>query len=285
MSQNYEMNPEQRGYLETLVCQRLKEDEANRQIIEKFENSRNEQLPEALRGGWNADKQDKVAYYLIKDPQDEEPLLFFSLKCGEIHVPYDPRQVDEALKNAKALLNAALGRSAPEWAQEVINRQLVDGILPAEALDKILERCARGVNRRTRYIKETNYDSNQILRTKKTHAGVELVHFCVHEPAREKWAVRKMDSQGMGRTLFWQFVVPVIQEIRKLVGVEYLYLFAADNKKKTLAAYYRELGFEERSDLSVAKPEYDFCCLFMCQKVTALRNRQWDFFKNYNKQE
>lgn len=285
MGEACELNPQQREFLHSLVCQRITEDENNRRIMEKFDNSRNEQLPEALKGGWNADKQDRVAYYIVKDPKDEEPLLFFSLKCGEIHVPYDPQKVDEALKNAKALLNAALGRSAPEWAKEVIDRQLVDGVLPSEALDKILNRCARGVSRRSRYIKETSSDSSKILRTKKTHAGVELMHFCVHEPAREKWKTMKMDSQGMGRTLFWQFVVPIIQDIRKLVGVEYLYLFAADNKKKTLAAYYRELGFEERSDLSVAKPEYDFCCLFMCQKVTALRNRQRDFFKNYNKTE
>ena len=84
--------------------------------------------------------------------------------------------------------------------------------------------------------------------------------------------------------MFWQFVEPKIREIRKLVGCEYIYLFAAENGKTgSLTDYYEELGFAIQRDIRVTKPKYDFTCEFMCQEVTSLRNRRNDFFRNYNK--
>ncbi len=273
----------QKDYLASLVCQRISEDEANKQVIQKFINTRNPHIPHALKKGWNADKQDRVAYYIVKDPADGEPLLFFSLKCGEIHIPLSPEKLEQSVENHMALLDAACGQEAPAWAMEIIEKRKVDGVLPFEKFMEMYDNYRKSMAKKVSYDEELRREGENIIRTKKNFASVELVHFCVHEPAREKWAAAGMGQQSLGKTMFWQFVVPVIQEIRKLVGCEYLYLFAADQKRDgTLTRYYQDLGFVFRNDINVNKPAYDFCCYFMCQEVKSLRNKRNDFFRSYN---
>ena len=282
---DYKITDQQRAYLNSLVCQRISSDPANRAIIDQFCNHRNPNLPYALQTGWSEDKKDKVAYYIVREPgEDGEPLLFFSLKCGEVVVPYNLEKLRTALENSEALLDAAHGVDAPEWAVNVVEQRKVNGVLPQRKFLEFYMRHKRNEQKWSLYNEEIRLEGQNIVRTKQTMAGVELVHFCVHSPAVRKWRAMGMGTQGIGKTMFWQFVVPVIQQVRELIGCEYIYLFAADEKKSGhLVNYYRELGFEIREDLSVSKPEYDFCCFFMCQKVTSLRNRRNDFLRNFNK--
>ena len=284
---NYGITKEQQTYLESLVCQRISDEQENRAVIAKFVNKRNESLPYALKRGWGADKKDKVAYYIVKEPgPDGDPLLFFSLKCGEIVVPFSQEKLRSALESAEAMLDAAEGKEAPEWATAIIEKRKVDGKLPLYKLLELYQRYRDCLDNWNSYIDEIRLEGKNIIRTKKTMAGVELVHFCVHSPAVKKWKAMGMGSRSTGAAMFWKFVVPVIQQIRNLVGCEYLYLFAADEKKNGhLVNYYKKLGFDIREDLCVSKPEYDFCCFFMCQKVTSLRNRQLEFFRSYNAPE
>lgn len=281
---DYRITKEQRAYLDSLVCQRISKNQANRAIIGKFRNFRNRGLAYALKTGWNQDKKDKIAYYIVREPGDDgEPLLFFSLKCGEVANPFDEERLLTILENSEALKNAAYGLDAPEWAAEVIEKQKVNGVLPRDVRDTFVYRHINNQERLHGYLEELHRDGQNIVRTQRTMAGVELVHFCVHSPAVQKWNAMELCPQSLGRTMFWNFVVPVIQQVRELVGCEYIYLFAADREKNGhLVNYYNQLGFESREDLSVSKPEYDFCCFFMCQKVTALRNKRNAFFRSYN---
>jgi hypothetical protein len=176
-----------------------------------------------------------------------------------------------------------MGMDAPDWAKEVVEKMKVNSKVPDEEKSKLYRRYLRNKAKWELYTDEIRLEGENIIRTKKTFAGVELVHFCIHAPAKYKWAKMGLNARSMGKTLFWQFVVPVIYQVRDLVGCEYIYLFAADRQKYgTLTKYYRELGFEIRDDVTVSKPEYDFTCFFMCQKVTALRNRRNAFFREYN---
>lgn len=282
---SYRITDEQRAYLDSLVCQRISTDPKNREIIDQFINTRNRSLPQALKNGWSDDRKDKVAYYLVKEPGESgEPLLFFSLKCGEIVIPFNQEKLRTAMENSEALLDAAYGLEAPEWAMEIVEKRKVDGELPQKKFLEFYTRHKRNEEKWERYNQEIRVEGQNIVRAKQTMAGVELVHFCVHTPAVQKWKAMGMGSQGIGRTMFWTFVEPVIQQVRKLVGCEYVYLFAADAEKDGhLVNYYRELGFEIREDLTVSKPAYDFCCFFMCQKVTSLRNKRIEFHRDFNK--
>lgn len=314
----FNITKQQREYLDSLVCQRISDDEANKKVIEAFSNPKSSPgITGALKTGWNADKKDKVAYYIVKDPEDNQPLLFFSLKCGEMHIPLSPEKLSKSVKSALMLLKAAssacgmtpIPRSTnfreqlmiwsmakealdlaqdlevEDWAKEVIEKQLVDGDLPDKAWNDIWRRVFRSRDRQESLNEEMKREGENIIRTKKTFAAVELVHFCVHEPARKKWKAMGMGKR-MGKALFWHFIEPIIRALRDLVGCEYIYLFAADrNRDGRLVKYYKELGFDFRDDINVTKPAYDFCCYFMCQEVTALRTRKNEFMKNYNKPE
>ncbi len=312
----HKMTKEQKAFLDTLVCQRISQDEANKQVIRDFENPLSSPgITGALRRGWNADKQDKVAYYIIKDPSDNQPLLFFSLKCGELHLPLDPAKLNKSVTNNLMLLQAAItrcgrphflyspkprtqkillhmsmealhasaGMEVEDWAKDVIEKRLKDGILPDKAWNDIWTRVFRSQGKLSSYNEEMELEPDTILRTQKTFAAVELVHFCAHEPARAKWEAMGM-TQSLGKTMFWYFIEPTIRKIRDLVGCEYLYLFAADaNRNGRLVNLYLDLGFEFREDLCITKPAYDFVCFFMCQDVLHLRTRKNEFFKNFNK--
>ncbi len=285
----FRITKEQKAYLDSLVCQRISEDAANKKCIEEFINYTRTVIPYALIKGWNEDKKDKVAYYMVKDSKGE-PLLFFSLKCGEIADPLNLEKRRKKLEHSEALLFAAYGMEAPDWAKAVIEKRKVNGVLPEKKRKEFKDRYERDKRHAEgywhSYAEEFRLEGDNIIRTHQTFAGVELVHFCIHEPAKYKWKSMGMSSRSMGRTLFWHFVVPIVQEVRELVGLEYLYLFAADQSTtRDLIKYYKELGFEIRKDLNVSKPEYDFACFFMCQKVTSLRNRQKEFFREYNNPE
>ena len=107
----YRITKEQKAYLDSLICQRISRADANRQVIEDFSQARMfAGITGALKNGWNIDKQGKMAFYIIKDPADNQPLLFFSLKCGEVHQPLDPAKLNSSLKNALMLLKAARSR-------------------------------------------------------------------------------------------------------------------------------------------------------------------------------
>lgn len=312
---NYKITKEQKEYLDSLVCQRISDDEVNKQVIEAFSNPESSKgITHALKSGWNTDKKDKLAFYIIKDPKDNQPLMFFSLKCGEMHIPLLPEKLSKSVQSALMLLNVAAAEHGPivflrganfreqmyiwqtsmeimhiartveveDWAREVIEKQLVDGKLPEKVWDNLWRRAFRSLDKQQSYDVEMKLEGENIIRTKKTFPAVELVHFCAHKKAQDDWKKMGM-SRSLGKNMFWYFVEPIIREIRDLVGCEYIYLFAADgNRYGRLTKYYKELGFDFRDDVNVTKPAYDFCCYFMCQDVTELRTRRNEFFREYN---
>ena len=75
------ITPEQQEIINSLQCVRLTSDEAHRDLIKSFNNIRNNGLADSLRAeAWEDDANGSVAYYLIKD-KDNNALFFFSLKC------------------------------------------------------------------------------------------------------------------------------------------------------------------------------------------------------------
>ena len=90
--------------------------------------------------------------------------------------------------------------------------------------------------------------------------------------------------QNMGTTIFWYFIVPKILEMLKIVGCEYVFLFAADlTPYEELIRYYSDqLKFEKVDEHCVAIPMYDFTCQFMSQKTCELEGKRKQFFEEFN---
>lgn len=274
---------QQEAYLNSLICQRIKEDPENARLAKSFINERNPNLPRDLRCSLEDDKQGKVAYYIIKTAQ-QEPLLFFSLKCGILYRPGFHERVKAAFNKAKARYQVvAKGKTEPKWAVREIEEMKKDGVLPMHLKARIYNEYFRLKEDLRMLEKDMLEEQNvKISRAEKVYPGVEIVHFCKHDPAEDLWEEAGM-GQSLGKTLFWHFVVPKILEINELVGCEYVYLFAADSsEERSLIGYYHGLNFELPMDMGTTRPVYDYGCAFMCQELGKLKKRQGQFFKAFN---
>ena len=100
---------------------------------------------------------------------------------------------------------------------------------------------------------------------------------------KKKWHSYEL-GHSMGEVMFWKFIAPKFFEVKKIVGCEYAFLFAADlSEDGTLINYYNViLKFEMQLDMGTNKPCYDFGCDFMCQKISDMQENREKFFDNFN---
>lgn len=84
--------------------------------------------------------------------------------------------------------------------------------------------------------------------------------------------------------MFWFFVAKKVLEVKELLGIQYLFLFAADlSDYRTLIEYYMDrLGFNRDEERATVKPIYDLSCEFMYQETKNLAERRQVFFDNFN---
>lgn len=242
-------------------------------------------LAKLFKGVQNSieDKNDIVASYVVMSPWNVV-LGFYSLRCGELY-----RQVD--LQKMELCANAweALTTLRDKPAMNVANQQL-----HLEAIQKAMlagftspDEWKRFYLKKSLYIRDKkDWSGSNIEQVSEVVPGIELKYFGINEDAKRLWASCGLPRR-IGETLFWQCVVDKIDEIRKRVGCQYLYLFAADNKPDgNLVVYYNtRLHFEKDFDLNANKPHFDFKCRFMCQEIKALKQNQEYFFDHFNSTE
>ena len=127
---------------------------------------------------------------------------------------------------------------------------------------------------------------DNLKRVGKTFAGVEIVHFCANDNYRPFWEKFNI-KQKMGTVVFWHFLIPKICELRKIVGCEYLFLFAADlTPDELLVNYYKSnLGFRDSNEYGTAIPLYDYACKFMHQELKDIEERRNNFYLEFNPDE
>ena len=100
-----------------------------------------------------------------------------------------------------------------------------------------------------------------------TIPGVEIANFAVNDT----YLQRHSELKGTGLIIFNDFIVPVIQEASKNVGVKIIYIFALPFER--LINRYREYGFLRLDSVSedelhkLLKPNYDENCIFMFQQL------------------
>lgn len=128
--------------------------------------------------------------------------------------------------------------------------------------------------------------SSDVKNVGKTFPAIEIVHFCANEDHRDLWKAFGFD-QKIGVVVFWQFIVPIVGEVMKHVGCEYLFLFAADmTEDEELINYYRvNMNFRDKVEHEVAIPLYDFACKFMYQETKDLLKGREKFFNSFNREE
>lgn len=272
----------QRAILERLKCERLSSNPDNLYLVDSFSNWRNESLEHTLKNeAMEEDDEGSIAYYLIKDDKDNI-LFFFSLKSGSL---YDSHFDTTAIKLIKKLNN-------------VVQTHLTDVDLSnkeREILQNIQEkiRSHKGITKgdidRLPRIKEELFAdlekelNKNVTHVGKTYSSIELVHFCSNHACSNIWESYNL-PHSIGVVVFWHFIVSKIIEARNILGIQYLFLFAADlSEEDSLIGYYRDkLDFMRDEERATVKPIYDLSCEFMYQETKDLEERRKLFFNNFN---
>ncbi|MDE7386303.1 MAG: hypothetical protein K2N28_04105 [Muribaculaceae bacterium] len=283
-----QITQQQHDLLGSLLCHRLSSVAEHRELVKHFENQRNPNLIDGLRNtAWSEDEEGSTAYYIIKS-SDGVPLFFFSLKCGALYQHLDEVQIKERKKAynlAKRLISNPKDKEEEDLAA-IILEQFRAG---KDISDADVKRFIRDKSIKKRSLWEflsgdKSRDPNKhIIRVENTHSGIELVHFCSNDLAREKWKKYAL-PHPLGKVIFWYHIVPIIQKVRDIVGCKYLFLFAADGTEDgTLINYYNvELKLKRPDDIGTSKPIYDFNCVFMCSEINDLLSYRTDFLLNFN---
>ena len=264
--------------LRSLKCERLSSKPENFSLIDDFYNTRNNSLVDTLQGdAYDDDENNRIAYYIVKTV-DDKILFFFSLKCGLL---YDEFIEGDRLKEIQSFYDTILRMSLDE-TQSVENKKAIASILESVRSIK-KEDVARVLHLSVDSDEFSKIFGNNLKNVGKTFPGVELVHFCANDAHREVWDGYGL-PQNLGTTVFWYFIVPKILEMLKIVGCEYVFLFAADlTPYEELIRYYSDqLKFEKADEHCVAIPMYDFTCQFMSQKTCELEGKRKQFFEEFN---
>lgn len=267
--------------LRSLKCERLSSNTANFSLINDFYNTRNNSLVDTLQGdAYDDDENNRIAYYIVKTV-DDKILFFFSLKCGLL---YDEFIEGDRLKEIKSFYDTILRMSLDE-AQPVENKKAIASILESVRSKKGIKKedVARVLHLSVDSDEFSKIFGKNLKNVGRTFPGVELVHFCANDAHREEWDEYDL-PQNMGTTIFWYFIVPKILEMLKIVGCEYVFLFAADlTPYEELIRYYSDqLKFEKVDEHCVAILMYDFTCQFMSQKTCELEGKRKQFFEEFN---
>ena len=275
---------EQLAVLASLRCVRLSSDENNLRLVDSFVNYRNDSIACVLRNeAFEEDESGHVAYYVVKN-EFGDILFFFSLKNGML---YDQHLDEKTIKLLKQLyeyleeLDADAGLSESD---KIIVEAVKEKVRSRKGLTKTeLEHIPK---KNVKILEDLEHELNKnITHVGRTYSGVELVHFCANNTMNDEWEEYGL-PQARGTIVFWQYVVPVIMEVRKHVGCEYLFLFAADvSRDLSLERYYKTLGFVDEGEKATAKPLYDLSCKFMYQEAAELEQHRQEFFDHFNSEE
>ena len=98
-----------------------------------------------------------------------------------------------------------------------------------------------------------------------TIPAIELSNFAVNETYRQNHP----DVSKIGRTIFYDFVLPLARYIQTLTAVKAIYIYALPENR--LIEHYCSLGFTSLSEEDLqfiydrVKPAYDDGCVFMYQ--------------------
>ncbi len=100
-----------------------------------------------------------------------------------------------------------------------------------------------------------------------TLPGVELADFAVNY----EYIKKHKGICGVGKVIFNDFIIPIIEETSNYVGVRIVYIFAlpVENLMNRYGEYgFRRLDKQSEDELHRRlKPEYDDNCIFMYQAL------------------
>lgn len=272
----------QKVILEGLTCERLSNSPDNMRLIDNFFNRRNPSLVQTLQNEAMAEDQEgKVAYYIVKDKNDNV-LFYFSLKSGTLYDSHLDANVIKLFKTLNAYIQDSLSDPDLSDKQRAELNRFQEKIRSHKGITRYdLDNLPK---KKTELFADLEKElSKDVTHVGKTFSSLELVHFCANNECDELWDKLAL-PHSIGVVVFWYFIVDILLKVRKLLGIQYLFLFAADlSENDSLIGYYRDrLDFMRDEERATVKPIYDLSCEFMYQECGDIEERRSLFFDNFN---
>ena len=224
------------------------------------------------------DKKGHLSSFVVMSPTNI-PLIFFSLRCGELFQTAQPERMQVGYEAAKAIYRL----TRKEYSSEEDRSQLMETVKRATDKGMTIDEMEYFYDKKNSWKKDEELENtNAVTKVRNSFPAVELKLFGTNEAGKEYWESLGLPKEKkMGETLFWLKVVDTLEKMHKYVGCQYVYLFAADKEADgQLVQYYRvRLGFKSDASLSANKPEFDWQCQFLFQSIEDLLNRRM-LFKN-----
>ncbi|MDE6337571.1 MAG: hypothetical protein K2L34_13480 [Muribaculaceae bacterium] len=276
------ITPEQSALLNSFKCERLSSNPANMRLVDNFFNRRNSSLEYTLQNeAMQEDDEGSVAYYVIKD-NDDNILFYFSLKSGSLYDSHFDINVIKLLKELNSFVQESLYESEFTEEQRAILNGLQEKIRSHKGITK-LDLDNLPIKKEELFADLEKELNKNVTHVGKTYSGIELVHFCANNACDNLWESFGL-PHSIGVVMFWIFIVDKIIEARNILGIQYLFLFAADlSEEDSLISYYSDkLEFMRDAERATVKPIYDLSCEFMYQEIKDLEDRRKQFLNNFN---
>lgn len=224
------------------------------------------------------DQKGHLASFVVMSPTNI-PLIFFSLRCGELFQVARP----ERMQVGYEAINAYKRLNRKEYKSEEERSLLIEAIKRAMEKGMTIDEMKYFYKKKKSWKKDEELDNTKAVnKVCNSFPAVELKLFGTNEAGKEYWKSLGLPKERkMGETLFWLKVVDTLEMMHKYAGCQYVYLFAADKEADgQLVQYYKvRLGFKSDASLSANKPEFDWQCQFLFQGIEDLFNKRM-MFKN-----
>lgn len=234
---------QQKKVLESFSIERLSASDINLRLVGSFSNPKSDSLTNKIQSdAYEEDENGSVAYYVIKDPEGNI-LFYFSLKCGQLYDKLIEKEQLRLIKNLFKYFDEIEKEKSTSDEDRKLIMEIRESVRASKGISKEkLEKIQKKDNKAVTDIE--NLFTENLQRVGQTFAGIEIVQFCANENFRKFF-----DSLGFfphfGALVFWNFLVPIVLEVRKHIGCQYLFLFAADTSddESLIRYYYRTLHF------------------------------------------
>lgn len=224
------------------------------------------------------DASGALASYVITN-RENEIMMFFSIRCGELFENVDHEKMilgHNAYVGILSMSDTKISQAKYDKAMQAVKAALDAGLS--------VDDFQYYAKKKRVYLDDASKEPvKEVSRVLSVYSGVELKFYGINANAIRYWKSLNMPKK-MGETLFWRFVIPKLEELREVVGCQYLYLFAADQEAEgSLVTYYKTvLHMNSTVHLSSNKPVFDYNSMFLYQEIEELTERKRIFFENFN---
>lgn len=262
------LTPEQKAWLDSLICQRLSADDNNDNYRLNFENDEDSIAnfiadPKTFEN----DKNGNIAVYVIREK--EQIVAYFTLQCGMIF----EKVISEEDKRFFELYQKVKDDTiADDERKELLIYQASHNFSQKE-LDNEAHKIEQKIIdvRPKKKDDAKNEPERDVKIVHSTHPSIEIVHFGKNSNYEGSFN-ELFPNERMGEVLFMNKIVPTIRNVIDVVGAKFVYLFAVTNERdnKLVAHYNSKFGFKSNPGYGVNKSLNASGCQFMAQSLTDL---------------